>query len=60
MPGERQWVPLVAVISPVVCYILSDNSAVSFGYKFGFELLILNGLITFIGLTILFVRKREP
>jgi solute:Na+ symporter, SSS family len=57
---KDKWVPLVAVISPVVCYILSDNSAAWFGYKFGFELLILNGLITFIGLTILLVRKHEP
>ena len=57
---KDRWVPLVAVISPVVCYILSDNSPAWFGYKFGFELLILNGLSTFIGLTILFIRKREP
>jgi Na+/proline symporter len=57
---KDKWVPLVAIISPVVCYILSDNSAAWFGYKFGFELLILNGLITFIGLTILLVRKLEP
>ncbi len=56
---KDKWVPLVAIISPVACYILSDNSAAWFGYKFGFELLILNGLITFIGLTILLVRKRE-
>jgi Na+/proline symporter len=57
---KDKWVPLVAIISPIICYILSDNSAAWFGYKFGFELLILNGLLTFIGLTILLVRKREP
>lgn len=45
-----RWVPIVAVISPVICYILSDNSFEWFGYKFGFELLILNGLLTFLGL----------
>ncbi len=51
------WVPLIAVISPIVCYFLSSNSFEWFGYKFGFELLILNGLLTFTGLLI--VRKRR-
>jgi SSS family transporter len=45
------WVPVVAVLSPIICYILKLNSEAWFGgYKFGFELLIINGLITFIGL----------
>ena len=44
-------VPVIAVISPVVTYILDSNSVEWFnGYQFGFELLILNGLITFMGL----------
>lgn len=51
---KDKWVPLVAVISPVICYFISINSALLFnGYQFGFELLILNGLITFIGLLII-------
>ncbi|HPF50030.1 MAG TPA: sodium:solute symporter [Draconibacterium sp.] len=46
-----KWVPLVAISAPVICYIISKNSATWFnGYQFGFELLILNGFITFIGL----------
>lgn len=49
-------VPVVAFLSPIICYILSDNSNAWFGYKFGFELLILNGLLTFIGLVI--IRRR--
>ena len=53
---KDKWVPLVAILSPIICYVLSDNSATWLGYKFGFELLILNGLLTFIGLIIL--RKR--
>lgn len=41
-------VPVIAGISPVICYFLSANSQfLLFGYKFGFELLILNGAITF-------------
>jgi Na+/proline symporter len=46
-------VPLIAILSPVICYFLSDYSTMLFnGYKFGFELLILNGFITFAGLFI--------
>lgn len=44
-------VPFIALTSPVLCYFISKYSEVIFfGYKFGFELLILNGLITMIGL----------
>ncbi len=49
-----RWVPLVAVLSPVACFLLSEFSAqLLFGYKFGFELLIVNGLLTFLGLWII-------
>jgi len=40
-------VPLVAVLSPVICYILQLY------IPFGFELLMVNGVITFIGLYLL-------
>ena len=43
--------PVIAILSPVICYFLSTFSEVLFnGYKFGFELLLLNGLLTFTGL----------
>lgn len=46
-----KYVPIIALISPVLCYVISMNSELWFnGYKFGFELLILNGLLTFFGL----------
>lgn len=52
-------VPFIAILSPFICFILSHNSEQCFnGYKFGFELLILNGLLTFSGL-LLFVRKNK-
>ncbi len=44
-------VPFICVASPLLCYLLSENSEAWLGgYKFGFELLILNGLLTFVGL----------
>lgn len=49
-----RWVPVVAVLSPVLSYLLSQNSERLFwGYKFGFEILIVNGLFTFLGLLLL-------
>lgn len=46
-----KWVPLVGIIAPVLCYLISNYSEIMFnGYKFGFELLILNGLLTVAGL----------
>jgi solute:Na+ symporter, SSS family len=51
--------PAIAIFSPVACFFLSKYSVELLnGYKFGFELLLLNGLITFIGLW-LFSRKPE-
>lgn len=44
---KDRWVPLVAVLSPVICYILQLY------IPFGFELLIVNGVITFTGLLLL-------
>jgi SSS family transporter len=50
-PVMDRWVPVVAIMSPVISYFISKYSHVIFnGYEFGFELLILNGLITFLGL----------
>jgi Na+/proline symporter len=44
-------VPVVCVISPIISYVISSNSADWFGgYKIGLEILIINGLITFLGL----------
>lgn len=51
-----KWVPLICFLSPLICYILSANAKAWFnGYQFGFELLLLNGFITSMGL--LAIRK---
>ncbi|SNS96562.1 transporter, SSS family [Ekhidna lutea] len=48
---KDRFVPLVCVTSPLLSYLININSeALLAGYRFGFEILILNGLITFIGL----------
>ncbi len=55
---KDKWVPVIAVLSPVLCYLLNVKSAAWFdGYHFGFEMLIINGLLTFFGLFL--IRKRN-
>ncbi len=57
---KDRFVPIVAMLSPVLCIIINRYSEIWFnGYKFGFELLILNGLITFIGLLLLSKRNSK-
>ena len=47
-------VPYIAISAPVLTYIFSQySSAIIPGYNMGFEVLILNGLLTFIGLMII-------
>jgi len=49
---------IVCLISPVICIIINKMTPVMFnGYKMGYELLIINGLLTFIGLWILREKK---
>ena len=58
-----RWVPVIAIVSPVLCYFLDAYSKQLLGgYTFGFELLIVNGLITLGGLMIISRRttKLEP
>jgi Na+/proline symporter len=52
--------PFIAILSPVICFFLSKYSVQLFnGYKFGFELILLNGFLTFAGLW-LFSRPPDP
>ena len=52
-----KYVGILAVIAPTICYILQHNSERWFGgYKFSYELLLVNALITFIGLLMLIKR----
>ena len=52
-------VPVVGILSPIICYVLDVNSKEWFnGYKFGNELIIVNGCITFLGLLLLSRNKK--
>ena len=47
---KDRFVPLIAISSPIICYVLNVY------IPFGFELLILNGMLTFAGLYLVRVR----
>ena len=53
-PKDRL-VPYICIASPLLCYALDMVAQRVWGYHFGYELLMLNGLLTFIGLY--FTRK---
>ena len=55
-----KYIPLVAIVSPLLCFILQKNSEAWFnGYQFSYELLIFNALFTFIGLCILIKKDKK-
>ena len=43
-------IPLIAIASPVICFFINLLTVNLFNYKFGYELLLLNGLLTFSGM----------
>ncbi|MEO6189906.1 MAG: sodium:solute symporter, partial [Saprospiraceae bacterium] len=46
-----KWVPIICILSPILSYIISENSKTMMnGFTFGNLLVALNGLITFTGL----------
>ncbi len=48
------WVPLVCIAAPILTYFINSNSEVLFGgLKFGFLIVVINGLLTFLGLLLL-------
>lgn len=54
------WMPYVAVASPAVCFAVDRVVAAFTDYRFGYELLMVNGLMTFAGLYLsgFYIKKR--
>ncbi|MCD8293459.1 MAG: sodium:solute symporter [Prevotellaceae bacterium] len=54
-----RYIPVVAILSPLLCYVLQRHSEAWFGgYRFSYELLILNAFFTFLGLCLIIKKKR--
>ena len=59
LPVKDKYLPIVALLAPAICLILQLNSELWFGgYKFSYELLLLNAALTFLGLTLLIRRNK--
>ena len=56
-PRDR-WIPLVCITAPIVSYLIGQLAPLLLaGYEIGFELLVINGLITFGGLWLISASK---
>lgn len=53
---KDKWVPIIAIVSPIASYLVSDFSKSMYDFDFGFFVLILNGCLTFLGLVL--VRRK--
>ena len=49
---DDQLVPYICVVSPLLCYVVDVVTNQLTGYQFGYELLMLNGALTFAGLAL--------
>lgn len=58
-PNDK-FVPYIAISSPIISYLLNLYSKeLFFGYQFGFEILIVNGLLTFVALLLISKKTNE-
>ena len=48
--SKDRFVPYICVTSPLLCYGIDTLMTYLTGYRFGYELLMLNALFTFVGL----------
>lgn len=54
-----KWVPLVCVLSPIICFFIDKYQKQIFGsFEIGLELLVINGLLTFLGLLLISTRQK--
>src|SRR5690606_8012372 len=54
---KDKFVPLVAIVTPFLGYAISYLSSEYLNFDFGFFILILNGVITFLGLVLIRSQK---
>ncbi|MES5005683.1 sodium:solute symporter [Prevotella disiens] len=53
-----KFVPYIAIASPLLCFAIDTLSMKLWNYKFGYELLMLNGILTFSGLYISNIKRK--
>lgn len=55
--SNDKMIPIIAIASPIICGILDYTSKQYWGYAFGYEILMINGFITFVGLWMFSIRN---
>ena len=59
MRSRDRFVPYIAIASPLLCYAIDRLVFTSTGYQFGYEMLMFNGFLTFMGLTCLSIKTKN-
>ncbi len=52
-PTTHHLTPVVCIASPLICYALDYLCTTYFSYHFGYELLMINGALTYLGLRVI-------
>jgi SSS family transporter len=57
---QESLVPVVCLVAPTICFFLNKYSADVFGnFKIGIEMLVINGVLTWLGLLLISTKKQE-
>lgn len=57
---REKFLPFVCLLSPVISYVVNCYSEqLFFGYKFGFEILLFNGLLCYLGLLLIWEKRHK-
>jgi Na+/proline symporter len=58
---RAKWVPVVCILSPILCFFLDKYQSLFFGnFHIGLELLLINGIFTFAGLWSISLKSMKP
>ncbi len=56
---KDKYMPIVCIVSPLLCYVIEILLQNYLNYKVGYEILMLNGILTIVGMLIIIKRKPE-
>lgn len=54
-----KYIPIIAFTAPLLCYLINFISTRYYNYQFGYELLMLNGLLTYLGLYLISLKRPQ-
>ncbi len=57
--SKDQIIPLICILSPIICYGIKTHASTHYNYTLGFELLILNAIFTIFGLFVFSKKSTE-